>query len=320
MDPQEIPASDAWLGRAGHREARLVTSRMKTLGGAVLVAVATSFMGACVSTKGGDTHRPSRYAETWGQFSIDTYTNPRQVSILRLGAGEARAAEYWVFEWADGGERLRPLYQSKLRTAWAPWSWRAECDGRFLVTFDDRFEPQGTTERCVAIYDFARGESKAMRADDFVPEKFLSSMSVRHQWEGGPAYVDPLLHVVYTTSPARAREGTNPFVVIDLPSLSVRVEPPPVALPARTYCETSNGHVWEWAFSMGGAPEPSWLAPFVLPAYLKGKRVQPLEDRTAFGAPSDEVFFRLDSAQGVYVRCDRAEWREPPATWAKAAK
>ncbi|MBL8694240.1 MAG: hypothetical protein JNJ88_09105 [Planctomycetes bacterium] len=277
-------------------------------------------LGSCAARERSQPHRPERYADSWGQFFIDTYTNPRQVSILRLGAGEARAAEYWVFEWAEGGEQLRPLYKSRLLTTWAPWSWRAEGDGRFLVTFDDRFEPQGSTDHCVVIYDFVRGESKAMRADDFVPEKWRGSEGVRHQWDGGPAYVDPLLQVIYTTTPARARQGTNPFVVIDLPSLSVRAEPPPVALPARTYCETSNGHVWEWAFSMGSAPEPSWLAPFALPTYLKGRRVQPLEDRTAFGAASDEVFFRLDPAQSVYVRCDRAEWREPPSTWAKPQK
>lgn len=287
---------------------------------AVLLARCAALDGASAQRQPAGTDRPERYAASWGQFFLETYTNPRQVSLFRLGAGEARPAEYWVFEWTDEGQRLRPLHQAALRTDWVPWSWRAEGDGRFLVTFDDRFEPQGTTDHCVVAYDFVRGKTLSKRADDFVPEKWLGRLSDRRKWDGGPAYVDPLLHVIYTTSPARAREGTHPFVVIDLPSLTVRVEPAPASLPARVYCETSNGHAWEWEFSMGGAPEPNWLAPFALPTFLKGKRVQPLSDRGPFATTRGEVFFRLDAAEGAYVRCAAEEWRDPPSNWAAPAK
>lgn len=276
-----------------------------------MLAACTVFCLGCAPWRAVDTSRPVRYAASWDQFFVDTYANPRQVSILRLGAGEARRAEYWVFEWVDEGQRLRPLYKSTLRNEWVPWSWRAEGDGRFLVTFDDRFEPQGSTENCVVIYDFVRGVTIAKRADDFLPAQWLRTASDRAQWDGGPAYVDPLLHVIFTTTPARARDSVHPFVVLDLPSLSVGVAPAPDAIPARAYCETSNAHAWEWTVSTGGAPEPSWLATFLLPARLRGKRVQPLDDSLAFGPIADEVHFRLDPATGNYERCSAEGWHEP---------
>lgn len=266
------------------------------------------------------TNRPERYADSWGQFFVDTYTNPRQVAILRLGAGDARPAEYWIFEWADGGQRLRPLHQSVLRNSWVPWSWRAAGDGRFLVTFDDRFEPQGVTDNCIVLYDFVRGRTVARRADDFLPEKWLGSASGRAKWDGGPAYVDPLLHVIYVTTPARARQGSNPFVVIDLPSLSVQVRPVPESLPERVYCETRDGHAWEWQFSMGTAAEPDWLTPFALPAFLLGRRVQPLVDEDVFGTRDEVAYLRFDASDGTYVRCPAEQWRDPPTIWTAEAK
>ena len=277
-----------------------------------LLSVCAALLGACAPLRVDDVNRPERYAASWGQFFVDTYTNPRQVSLLRLGAGEARPAEYWVFEWTARDQRLRPLHSAQLRTRWAPWSWRAAADGRFLVTFDDRFEPQGSTDTCVVIYDFVRGESVAVRADEFVPQRWLASASARARWDGGPAYVDPLLHVIYTTTPARARADTNPFVVIDLLSLSVGVEPVPEHLPARAYCETADGHAWEWECSMGDAREPDWLEPLALPRFLKGERVQACSGGEAGGTIEDTVYFRLEAASGDYVRCAASEWTAPP--------
>lgn len=283
--------------------------------GPLLVAGCALASALVPSARTDTTDRPERYSPHWGQYFVQTFSNPRQVSILRLGAGERRRAEYWVFEWTDRGQRLRPLHQSTLRTDWVPLTWRAEGDGRFLVTFDDRFAPRGSTDRCVVIYDFVRGESVAKRADDFVPQPWLESLSIRRKWSCGPAWVDPLLHRIYPSMPADVRKGTSPYVVVDLPSLSVSVEEAPEQWPARVHCETADGHAWEWEFSMGNADEPAWLAESVLPTYLAAERVRDFEGSNLFDAGARELVFRLDPESGSYRRCASEEWRPPPATW-----
>ncbi len=64
---------------------------------------------------------------TGGQFSIDTETDPRQLSIFRLGAGAARPSGCWVFEFVDQGQRLRALHKAVLRTEWTLDGIRAGC-------------------------------------------------------------------------------------------------------------------------------------------------------------------------------------------------
>ncbi|MCA8950528.1 MAG: hypothetical protein KDE27_13570, partial [Planctomycetes bacterium] len=265
------------------------------------------------------TDRPERYASSWGQFALDTYTDPRQLSILRLGAGAARPAEYHVFEWVDEGRRLRALHHATLRTEWVPWSWRAVGSGRYLVTFDDRFEPQGTSANTVVLYDLVRDRSERFRADDFLPAPWLVSPSRRGEWQIGPSDVDPLLHRIYPSSPDAARDGTCPFLVLDLPSLSVRVlEQVPARLPERVYSETEDGHAFEWEFSMGDASEPNWLLPAALPTLLKARRVRDVDDARPFGGNEVEAVFRREAETGDYVRCDASEWKRPPDSWGAA--
>ena len=78
---------------------------------------------------------------------------------------------------------------------------------------------------------------------------------------------------------------------------------------------TRDGHAWEWEFSTGSDDEPDWGSRFALPAYLKGKRVRPLEDYRPFGGSDLEVYFEYDEASGDYVRCAADRWRDPPESW-----
>lgn len=283
---------------------------------------ASAAFSGCLGPEGAsnprrvDVGRPEDYPPYWGQYFVETSADPRQVSILRLGAGRARPAEYGVFEWVEEGRRLRPLYRAALRTEFVPWSWRSVAGGRYLVTFDDRFEPRGRTENCIVLYDFARDTSVAMRLEDFAPPEWLPLLQREQAWGVGPAYVDPLLRVVYPSALREAHRGTRPFFVIDLPSLTVRaVTDLPERLPERVYRETSDGHAWEWKFSTGSEAETDWSRPFVLPAFLRGVRAQPLDDDRPFGGPDPEVYFELDAASGDYVRCAADRWREPPLRW-----
>ncbi len=288
----------------------------------LLLTICCGFAYFC--TQGKEPTKPGRpdlYSPDWDQFSLDSYTNPRQLSIFRAGAGKARPAEHWVFEWIDEGQRLRSLHKAVLRTEYIPWTWRSVGDGRYLVTFDDRFEPPGTTANCLVMYDFVRGTTVHKRADDFVPTKWLRNLSSRQQWDIGPAYIDPLLHRVYPNSLRASRSGGCPFLVVDLPSMTVRtLENVPESLPERVYRETADGHTWEWEFSMDSEFEPNWLDHFALPRLLKGKRVQPLADMRPFGTSGKEVFFRLDESSGDYVRCTAEEWRDPPDLWVEAKR
>lgn len=304
MNTMHGPPQRATVLRAGLRAGALVLA----------AASSVSSVGA-QDPESPMSHRPERYSPAWGQFILDTYTNPRQVSVFRLGAGEARPAEYWVFEWVDGGQRLRPLHRSVLRNDWMPWTWRAEGDGRFLVTFDDRFSPEGSTDNCIVLYDFVRGVTVAKRAEDFLPEQQGENEDAFWKWNTEPVLVDPLLQRIYPTSVARASKGGAPFLVVDLPSLTVRAEPAPESLPERVYRETANGHAWEWEFSMGGGGEPDWLVPQALPLLLQAKQVQPLDDARPFGPREDTVVFRLEADTGEYVRCASSEWQDPPNRW-----
>jgi len=282
----------------------------------VLLVLCSGLVTACAQdSQTREVGRPE-YSPYWGQFSLDTYTNPRQVSILRLGAGSVRPAEYWVFEWVDEGQRLRALHKAVLLTEYVPWSWCGVADGRYLVTFDDRFERPGSTATCLVMYDFVRNTSVAKRLEEFAPEEWFELLRREQRWSVGPAYIDPLLHVVYPSALREAHAGTRPFFVVDLPSLTVRaVTDFPEHLPDRVYCVTRDGHAWEWEVSMGSDSEPDWGSEYVLPTFLKGKRVRPLEDDRPFGGPAQVVYFEYDEASGDYLRCAPDKWRDPPERW-----
>ena len=287
---------------------------------AVVLAVGSALVACRGTPQSAGVVRPAQYSPNWGQFFVESDRNPRQVSFLRLGAGAVRPAEYWVFEWIDGGQRLRALHRAVLRNELVPTSWRGVADGRFLVTFDDRFEPSGTGPNTIVLYDFVRNVTVAKRAQEFLPQEWLAGGVAReHDWADGPAWIDPLCHLLYPTGPDVCRRVGTPFLIVDLPNLSVSARAEvPASLPACVYAETRDGHAWEWTWSMGTAPEPDWGQPFALPTLLKGTLVRDIQQEAPYGAVGSETHFRYDQPTCQYVRCAAGEWRDPPRMWAPA--
>lgn len=286
---------------------------------AAIVLAASSALFCCTrTTQSAHVERPAQYSPKWGQFFVESDANPRQVSLLRLGAGAVRPAEYQVFEWVDGGQRLRPLHRTVLRNELVPTSWRGVADGRYLVTFDDRFAPHGTSANTLVMYDFVRNLTVAKSARDFLPPEWLAGGVAReHDWVNGPAWIDPVRHLLYPNAPEVCRRNKTPFLVVDLPNLSIHARTEvPASLPARAYAETRDGHAWEWTWSMGNGPEPDWGKPFALPTLLKGTLVRDVPEEPPYGAVGSEVHFRYDEPSRDYVRCAADEWREPPEVWA----
>lgn len=268
------------------------------------------------------------FSESWPQFDIFQKRDcPRQVTMLRLGAGDERPAEFSVWEWVENQERLCLLWKTKLRNPYSPKSYVCCDGGRFLVTFDDWLMRRkdtgviqrlsaGTTDNCVVMYDFARGRSRSFRLEQFAPDAWLAHPSFNPDTWMTNAYMHPENRVVFVTSPSFHRRilGENaPFVVLDLMSLRIQVmDRAPVEYSKSVYADTEMQASWGWTFSMGkGAPlEPDWGTEFALPTFLKATRVRDLGPDWPFQPVEDVAYFRLDAKSGDYVRCPAEDWHD----------
>lgn len=266
------------------------------------------------------------FSESWPQFEIFQMRDcPRQVTMLRLGAGDERPAEFSVWEWVDKQERLCLLWKAKLRNPYRPKSY-VGCDGgRFLVTFDDWLMKRkdtgvvqrlsaGTTDNCIVMYDFARGRSRSFRLEEFAPDAWSAHPSFNPGTWMTNAYMHPENRVVFVTSPSFHRMILGeeaPFVVLDLMSLRIQaMDHAPAEYSRSVYYDTQRQASWKWTFSMGkSAPlEPDWGIAFALPTLLKATRVRDLGPDWPFQPVEDVAHFRLDAKSGDYLRCPAEDW------------
>lgn len=264
--------------------------------------------------------RPGVYASTFPQLFVEGWPDPRQVTVLRLGTGPGRKAEYWVFEFVREAQRLRRLHRTTLRNEYAPLEWHSADHGRFLVTYDERDRGHGTVDNCLVIYDLVRGVCVSRKAKDFLPENKLQSDGWPEEvWRGARTWIDPSRQMLFPTGPEECREYGKLFLTIDLPSLTVRHSAvAPDRLSAVAYPSIS-GHATEWKWSMGrdAETEPAWDAVFALPKYLKGTAVWGLDRLRPMGIEREVMYFKLDSASGDYMRCPDDEWIDAPESWGK---
>ena len=275
-----------------------------------LLACAMTMLMAGQEDEGlGGIVRPDTYPAKWGQYEVRSFGGARQVSILRLGAGPRRKAEYFVFDWVNGGERLRPLYKTELRNGLVPLTWKAIGHSRFLVTIDDQFELRGSTDNAIVAYDLARGESKAFRVEQFLPEKWLLEQQRNWMWCSGRPSIDQELLQMYPNRLDRAHNDRGAWLVIDLPSLSVEApDITPATLPERAELETSIRQLWSWSYQNTTTDEVPWGNRFALPTFLNAKRDEGTESSDLFVGKATELTFKLDLETGDYVRCATEDW------------
>ncbi|MDF1836908.1 MAG: hypothetical protein P1V35_03485 [Planctomycetota bacterium] len=253
--------------------------------------------------------RPQAYPIKWGPYEVRSKQDARQISILRLGAGPRRKAEYSVFDWVDNGERLRPLYQTELKNELIPLTWDALGCGRFLVTTNEQFELRGTGDNAVVLYDLARGKVRSFRVDDFLPEKWLEHQRRNFMWWSGPATIDPDLLQLYPNELERAHKGRTPWLVFDLPSLSVQApESVPKSLPKRTFLNTSVPITWDWEYANLPGQAIRWGDRFALPQFLYAERREGSAPSNSFAGHAGKFYYRLDTTTGEYVRCKASDW------------
>ncbi len=71
----------------------------------LLLAVCSGLANACAqSSPSATTDRPERYSPYWGQYILDTYTNPRQLSVFRLGESTGDYVRCPAEEWRNPPE------------------------------------------------------------------------------------------------------------------------------------------------------------------------------------------------------------------------
>ena len=149
--------------------------------------------------------------------------------------GPERHGYVTVFEYLGEGKSLRKLYERELLTKRIPLGRALSSDGRFFLTIDD-FQSSGISPFTVVIYDLARQEHTAYAGKDFLSKELIKSLS--HQgfvrgfkWRGKDGLFNLNNTKFYPTLPSNCEDEGVPFVVIDLPTRTVRVEPAPAKDP-----------------------------------------------------------------------------------------
>lgn len=178
--------------------------------------------------------------ELWREISLATDATMRFVVIERepngpdrFGniAGTERLGHVLVYEYISLAGRLRLLYERDLVSSRFPLVTKLSSDGRFYITMDDASET-GIGPQSLVVYDLARNEHSTYAATDFLPADIVSTLprgafTAGFQWNGGWGEFNRSASQFFPNTPEDARNGL-PFVVVDLPSRTARLEAKPM--------------------------------------------------------------------------------------------
>ncbi|MEQ8788183.1 MAG: hypothetical protein RIC55_17880 [Pirellulaceae bacterium] len=133
-----------------------------------------------------------------------------------------------LFEYLGEGNPLRKLYETRLLNKELPRIAMISRDGRFFVTIDE-FGSYGISPVTIVVYDLARREHTAYAGKDFLDSKVIESLpshgSWGFKWYGKDMVFNRDSTQFYPTRPEHCEEEGVPFVVVDLPTRTVRVQP-----------------------------------------------------------------------------------------------
>jgi hypothetical protein len=232
----------------------------------------------------------------------------RLIEVTRLGNNQGMNDEITILELVEPDERIRVLHQlTTICPYYLSGSSHSSC-GRFVITMGERLGT-GISERELVIYDLVRQEHTAYGIQDFLPAETIASLELSGirsgeslRWQSSPGF-DLDRMEFYPSCTSECRKANLPFVVIDLLSRKVRVEP----IPDRKILPLSGQGIFfhpslvpEWRCSAGDQPLPAPNVPLKLPPYL----------RVEYG-PKDKrgrQVFRLDNQSGDYLAVAEAKW------------
>lgn len=242
---------------------------------------------------------------SWAIYGGNPFAG-RFLAIHRFGNNKGRNEEITILEMVEPDQRIRVLH--KLVTI-CPFGLHlvsySNC-GRFVITIGERLGT-GMSERELVIYDLVRKEQSAFGIQDILPEATIASLERSDMRQGHGlrwshfSSFDSAKMEFYPSRPQDCRKSNLPFVVVDLLSQQVRVEPVPDGeFDMARWCPDrflENANV---ICSAGDQPLPSGDVPLLLPPYL----------RVEFGPENSRKrsVFRLDDVSGDYFAVPEADW------------
>ncbi len=154
------------------------------------------------------------------------FENDNFLAIVAGGNKRDRTAYLTVFEVLAPDRRLRQLHQTKLLNGCSPRSFALCGSGRFFLTMDEWKDPR-ISKYPLVIYDLVRREHTAYRLKEFLPE--ANSIESAHWYSS--AYhsdrfnPDTMEFYINATNKEKPPQRELPFIVVDLPTRTVRLEP-----------------------------------------------------------------------------------------------
>jgi len=239
------------------------------------------------------------------------FENDNFLAIVAGGNKRDRTAYLTVFEVLAPDRRLRRLHQTKLLNGCSPKSFQLCGSGRFFLTMNE-WKDARISKYPLVIYDLVRREHTAYRLKEFLPDSessfWFSTPYHRHRFNP-----DTMEFYINEINKERPPSEIRPFIVVDLPTRKVRVEPPKTNAP--------NPHdlprlTAGWRESKGiddGNSDKADTHPMMLPRLLR------------YGIWEDNKIeikaytYRLNSETEEYHLVPNEEWnpgaRHVPATW-----
>ena len=165
------------------------------------------------------------------RINYDTFgfENDKFLVIVAAGNKRDRTACLTVFEVLTPDHRLRQLHQTKLLNGCSPKAFALCGSGRFFITMNESKDAR-MSKYPLVIYDLVRREHTAYRLKEFLPESEVNSVESAHWYSS--AYhsdrfnPDTLEFYINDTNKEKPPRHERPFIVVDLPTRTVRLEPP----------------------------------------------------------------------------------------------
>ena len=197
------------------------------------------------------------------EFWIQTDSSGRFLALQRKGNKTDRTAYVTVLEYLGEGRSLRKLYETKLLNKERPIGTTLSRDGRFYLTFD-KFVVSETSPGAVVIYDLARNEHTAYGGKDFLSEEVINTL-IPHgfipgpKWRGKDNVFNQDSTKYYPTLPENCKEERVPFLVIDLPSRTISIQPHSAFNPKDIV--VMEAQQWGWIESAEIVPTNTTMLP-----------------------------------------------------------
>lgn len=152
----------------------------------------------------------------------------RYVAILRNDGDRNSEMRLTVFEHVSEAKVVRRLHDTKLANKNVPGVRMLSCDGRFLVTIDEFGDrgttpPLGTSSNGIVIYDLVRKEHTTHAPADFLSKE--SKSVLEDKWYYHNMVFDRTSSRFFPTLPENCKKRGLPFIVVDLPSRTVSIQP-----------------------------------------------------------------------------------------------